>query len=450
VIRQTILPEEGNVVKTHRYCDGIRRRDVLRVGAVGACGAAGLSLADYLRLAEAEEVRKNAQATAAIFINLTGGPSHLDSFDPKPDAPAEYRGEFKAIPTKVPGVALCEHLPKLAGCADKFALLRGVSHSIMEHQQGTQYMNTGNRPIPSLQFPGYGAVVSKELESPRDLPPFVAVPKTAQEAGVLGVEYAPFSTQSTPRAGRPYTVRGITLDSSMTAGKLQRRRDLLTDLEATFRAHEKDSDLLRGLDRFSQRAHDVISSPRAARAFDTSQEPASISKLFPEHPLGQSCLLAARLIEAGVRFVSVDHGGWDTHDDNFRQMKDKLLPELDGALSALLAVLEMKGLLATTAVFTTGEFGRTPKINLQRVGRDHYPRAMFVLLAGGGMQAGQVIGASDAQGEAPADGEGMSPDDVAASFYHSLGIDAAKEYRTPTGRPVAIVRHGTVINELFA
>ena len=429
-----------------RYCDGIRRRDFLRVGLLGA---AGLSLGDYLRLAEAGEVR-DAKATSAIFINLAGGPSHLDSFDPKPEAPAEYRGEFKPIPTNVPGVEICEHLPKLAQCADKFALLRGVSHSLTEHQMGTKYLNTGNRPIPSLEFPGYGAVVSKELTSPRDLPPFVAIPKTPQVAGVLGVEYAPFSTQSSPRAGEPYTVRGITVGRGLTIEKIERRQRLLNDLEETFRAYEKDSDLLKGLDRFSQRAHDILSSPRASLAFDISQEPASIAKLFPKSPLAQGCLLAARLVEAGVRFVSIDHGGWDTHDNIFPQMKDKLLPELDGGLAGLLTALELKGLLGTTAVFVTGEFGRTPKISSQRAGRDHYPRAMFVLLAGGGIKGGQVVGASDARGEAPTEGKGISPDDVAASFYHSLGIDAAKEYRTPTGRPVAIVRNGAMVKELFA
>jgi len=433
-------------VTTHQYCDRIRRRDLLRVGALGATG---LGLADFLRLAEAGEIKGDAKATSAIFINLAGGPSHLDSFDPKPEAPANYRGEFSSIATNVPGIQLCEHLPKLAQCADKFALLRGVSHSLTEHQMGTKYVNTGNRPIPSLEFPGYGAVVSKELTSPPDLPPFVAIPKTPQVAGVLGVEYAPFSTQATPRAGQPFTVRGITLGRGLTIDKIERRQKLLTDLEEGFRAYERDSNLLRGLDRFSQRAHDILSSPRASLAFDISQEPASIAKLFPDHALAQSCLLATRLVEAGVRFVSIDHGGWDTHDNNFKQLKEKLLPELDGGLAGLLTALELKGLLSTTAVFVTGEFGRTPKISSQRVGRDHYPRAMFVVLAGGGMKGGQIIGASDAKGEAPVDGKGISPDDVAASFYHSLGIDPAKEYRTPSGRPVAIVRNGTVVKELF-
>jgi hypothetical protein len=315
---------------------------------------------------------------------------------------------------------------------------------------GTKYLNTGNRPIPSLEFPGYGAVVSKELPGVRDLPPFVAIPKTPQVAGVLGVEYAPFSTQATPRPGQPFTVRGITVGRGLTIEKIERRQKLLTDLEESFRAYEKDSNLLQGLDRFSQRAHDILSSPRATQAFDISQEPESSAKLFTDTPLAQSCLLATRLIEAGVRFVTIDHGGWDTHDKIFPQMKDKLLPELDGGLAGLLTALALKGLLSTTAVMVTGEFGRTPKISSQRAGRDHYPRAMFVLLAGGGMKGGQVIGGSDAKGEGPADGKGISPDDVAASFYHSLGIDASKEYRTPTGRPVAIVRHGTVVRELFA
>src|SRR5688572_26823196 len=202
----------------HRYCDGIRRRDFVRAGALGA---AGLGLADYFRLAAAGEVT-NARATSAIFINLAGGPSHLDTFDPKPDAPEEYRGEFRPIPTNVPGVSLCEHLPKLARCADKFAVLRGVSHSLTEHQMGTKYINTGNRPIPSLEFPGYGAVVSKELASPRDLPPFVAVPKTPQVPGILGVEYAAFNTQATPRAGKPFTVRGMTAGGQI-GEKLERR-----------------------------------------------------------------------------------------------------------------------------------------------------------------------------------------------------------------------------------
>lgn len=436
---------------TNRTCDGVLRRDFLRVGVLGS----GLSLAGFLRLSEAGEVKAGAalksggKATNAIFINLGGGPSHIDSFDPKPDAPAEYRGEFKPIDTNVPGLRISEHLPKLAQCADRFAVLRGVSHSLAAHEFGTKYMNTGNRPIPSLDFPGYGAVVSKEKGGPKDLPPFVAIPNTPQVAGYLGVEFAPFSTTNTPVKGVPFSVRGITLGRGLTVADIEKRRHLLTDLDTTFRGFEKESDLVNGLDRFSQRAYDIISSPSSRKAFDISAESPSVAKLFNPSPFAQSCLLASRLVESGVRFVSVSNGGWDTHQDNFGKLKDKLLVDLDSALSGLFLSLEQKGILDTTAVFVTGEFGRTPKVN-GRGGRDHYPRAMFVLLAGGGIKGGQVIGASDEKAAGPASGDGITPDDVAASFYHALGINPSKEFRTPTGRPVAIVRYGKVIDGLFA
>jgi hypothetical protein len=434
---------------TNWTCDGVRRRDFLRAGVLGGCG---LSLAGYLRLAEAGEVPGAAigrgKATSAVFVNLGGGPTHIDTFDLKPDAPTEYRGEFRPIGTNVPGVAICEHLPRLAKCADKFAVLRGVSHSLAAHEFGTKYMNTGNRPLPSLEYPGYGAVVSKELAGPSDLPPFVAVPNTPQVAGYLGVEYAPFHTTNTPRPKQPFSVRGITLAGGLTVEEVEKRRKLLDDLDTAFRGFEAQSDLVNGLDKFSQRAYDIIRSPRSRAAFDVSKESPSITGLFNESPFAQSCLLASRLVEAGVRFVTVSSGGWDTHQDNFQRLKTRLLPDLDSALSGLFLALEAKGLLESTAVFVTGEFGRTPKVN-PRAGRDHYPRAMFVLLGGGGMKGGQVIGASDDKAMGPASGDGISPDDVAASFYHSLGIDTRKEYHTPTGRPVAIVRNGSVIKELF-
>lgn len=433
---------------TNRTCDGVLRRDFLKVGVLGS----GLSLAGYLRMASAGEITpasgRGGKATAAIFVNLSGGPSHMDTFDLKPDAPAEYRGEFRPIDTNVPGIQISEHLPKLAKSADKFAVLRGVSHSLAAHEFGTKYMNTGNRPLPSLEFPGYGAVVSKELKGPRDVAPFVAIPNTPQVAGYLGVEYAPFSTTAAPRKGQPFSVRGIALGGGLTVADIEKRRGLLNELDTAFNGYEKDSDLLNGLDRFSQRAYDIISSPRSREAFDIGRESLAVTGLFNESPFAQSCLLATRLVEAGVRFVSVSSGGWDTHQDNFKNLKTKLLPDLDSAISGLFLGLEAKGLLDTTAVFVTGEFGRTPKIN-PRAGRDHYPRAMCVLMGGGGLKGGQVIGASDDRAMGPASGDGISPDDVAATFYAALGIDFHKEYRTPTGRPVAIVRHGNVIEGLL-
>ena len=432
-------------MRPNDYCDGVRRRDFLRLGVIGA---AGLALPNYLRMAEAGEISPG-RATSAIFINLGGGPSHIDTFDLKPDAPSEFRGEFKPIETNVPGVMISEHLPNLAKCADKFAILRGVSHSLAAHEFGTKYMNTGNRPIPALEFPGYGPVVTKEKGGPRDLPPFVAIPDTNQVAGYLGVEYAPFSTTAVPKAGQPFTVRGITLRNGLTVEEVDKRRDLLRKLDSTFAGFEKNSDLVHGLDRFAQRAYDIISSPRSRLAFDTSQEKPEVAKAFGDSPLGQSCLLASRLVEAGVRFVSLSSGGWDTHDDNFNRLKGKLLPDLDQAVAALFTTLDRKGLLDSTAVFVTGEFGRTPKIN-PRAGRDHFPRSMCVLMGGGGLKGGQVIGASDPKAMGPASGDGITPDDVAASFYHALGIDCRKEYKTNTGRPIAIVRNGKPIPELFA
>ncbi|MCH5378260.1 MAG: DUF1501 domain-containing protein [Planctomycetes bacterium] len=434
----------------HRTCDGIPRRDFLKVGALGA---GGLTLAGYLRLAEAGEVADSARARCGIFINLNGGPSHLDTFDMKPDAPAEYRGIFNPTKTNVPGVQFCEHLPQLAKCADKFAIVRGVTHTLAAHQLGTEYVNTGTRPLASLEYPGYGAVMAKETEAenPEDLPSFVAIPNGNQRPGFLGVKYAPLNTGATPRAGAPFSVRGIALGSDLTVAHVKRREQLLHELDSTFQGIEKQSQLLEGLDRFSQQAHAIITSPRSRQAFDISKESPAFAKPFGEDPFAVSCLLACRLIDAGVRFVTLSLGGWDTHQDNFTKLRENLLPKLDTGLAALLNGLEQKGLLDSTAVFVTGEFGRTPKINNRSAegGRDHYPRCMFMLMAGGSVRGGQVVGESDDKATLPK-ADGYSPDDVAASFYQNLGIDYTKEYHTNTGRPITIVRNGKAIRKLFS
>ena len=427
-------------------CDGMKRRDFLKVGALGA----GLSLSGYLRLAAAGEVA-GAKAKSAIFINLTGGPSHMDTFDLKPNAPSEFRGQFNPIKTNVSGVEISEHLPKLAQCADKFAILRGVTHTLGAHELGTVYVNTGSRPIPSLEYPGYGAVVTKELGGPQDLPPFVAIPNSNQRAGFLGVQYAPLNTTSTPKPAQPYGVRGITLGNGLTVQEVERRTSLLNDLDKTFAAVESNSQLLTGLDRFTEQAHAIITSRRAREAFDVSKESPAFAKPFGEDPFGMSCLLATRLIESGVRFVTLTLGGWDTHQANWTRLKTALLPKLDTGLSSLLNGLTEKGLLDTTTVFVTGEFGRTPKINTRDAegGRDHYPRCMFMLMGGGGVRGGQVVGESDENASMPKN-EGFSPDDVAATFYHTLGIDHKKEYHSTSGRPIMIVRDGHIIKNLLA
>ncbi len=431
----------------HRNCEGTVRRDFLRVGALSATS---FTLAGYLR-AEEQGRLSERRAQAGIFIDLNGGPSHLDTFDLKPEAPSEIRGKFKPIETNVPGIYISEHLPKLAACADKYAILRGVSHTLAAHRLGSEYVNTGSRPLASLEYPGYGAVVSKEMKTADDMPPFVAIPRGNQRAGFLGIQYAPLNTGSVPVANQPYSVRGISLGAGMTVEQVEQRQKLLRNLDRTFASVEKDNQLVVGLDRFQDKAFSMILSKRAREAFDISRESPAFAKQFAPQSFAQSCLLAIRLIEAGVRFVSLSLGGWDTHTDNWTKLSTKLLPELDAGLSALYCGLEQKGLLASTAVLTTGEFGRTPKINdrSSEGGRDHYPRCMFMLAAGGLFKGGQVVGESDETASGPAH-DAITPDDVAASFYKNLGIDPQQEFATETGRPITLVRDGKVIDALFA
>jgi uncharacterized protein (DUF1501 family) len=429
---------------------GVSRREVLKAGV---CGGLGLTLAGCLRLADAGQVRAAAGGKSAIFISLSGGPSHLDTFDLKPDAPSEYRGAFRPIKTNVPGVEFCEHLPRLARCADKFAVVRGVSHALAAHHLGTEYVNTGTRPCPTLQFPGYGAVVAQQTEAvnPPDLPPFVAIPNSNQLPGFLGVKYAPLNTGATPRAGQPFRVCGNEFAGGASAADVERRQQLLRGLDTAACQPDADRQRLAGREHFAQQRQAVMSSTRTREAFDLGRESAGFAKPFGEQPFGVSCLLAARLVESGVRFVTLSLGGWDTHQKNFTKLKDSLLPTLDSGLAALLNGLAQKGLLESTVVFVTGEFGRTPKINNHRAdaGRDHYPRCMFMLLAGGGIRGGQVVGRSDERGAQP-DGDGFSPDDVAATFYHCLGIDPTREYHTSSGLPIAIVRDGRIIRKLLS
>jgi hypothetical protein len=426
------------------FCDGLPRRDFLRVGAISGFGM-GITLQSYLSsMAQAAPSLSGAgsalsagskalpgKAKAAIFVRLSGGPSHMDTFDLKPDAPDTHRGEFKPIATNADGVQISEHLPKLAQCADKFAVLRGVSHTLADHNLGSVYMGTGNRPIASLAFPTYGAVVSKELGSPKELPAFVALPSQGNNpTGYLGVEYGPFDTGTSPVAGRAMEVRGLAL-RGVTLTDVDRRQDLVRRYDTAFGDFAKEDKILSGMDQFGQKAYQMMRSEKAREAFDLSREPKSISGLFGADAFSQNCLMATRLVESGVRFVTVQSGGWDTHADNFAALRDRKLPELDGGLSGLFLALAAKGLLESTVVYVTGEFGRTPKINA-RAGRDHYPRAMFCLLGGGGIRGGQVLGASDAKGEGPLD-RTITPDDVATTFYGMLGID---------------VRNGEILREL--
>lgn len=434
-------------MKFHRTCDGVKRRDMLKAGALTV---GGLSLSSFNRMAAAGQLKPGG-AKRAIFIELNGGPSHMDTFDLKPNAPDEVRGSFKPISTNVPGIQISEHLPKLAQCMDKFVILRGVSHTLAAHRLGREYVNTGSKPIPALEYPSYGAVMAKERPSEHDIPAQVAVPRSGHGAGFLGIRYAPLETNASPQYGRPFSVRGISLAGGIGVDEVKRRQGLLKKLDRRFADLEKDDQLLDGLDKFGDQAYSMITSPKAREAFDISKEPESFAKQFGEESFGQSCMLALRLVESGVSLVSLQLGGWDTHQDNWTKLKTNNLPKLDAGLSGLLTGLEQRGLLESTAVYVTGEFGRTPKINTRSAegGRDHYPRCMFMLMAGGNVRGGQVIGESDEKAAGPKN-DGISPDDVAASFYHNLGIDPTLEYDTNTGRPITLVRDGQIIDQLFA
>ena len=426
-------------------CDGVRRRDFLQVGALAGLG---MSLPRYLAMAESGDVAGGAKAKAAIYIRLAGGPSHMDSFDCKPEAPDTHRGEFKEIKTNVPGIRLSEHLPKLAKCADQYAILRGVHHTLAAHGLGSEYLASGTRPSPALKYPSYGAVVSKELGSAEDLPAFVAIPRQdAARTGYLGVEYGPFELGATPQPGVPLQISGLTLSNGVTLEDVERRQDMIKRYDRAFGDFGKVDKVLSGMGKFSQQAYNMMRSKSAVEAFNLAGESAEIRGLFDNQPFSQSCLMAMRLAEAGVKFITVNHTGWDTHAQNFTRLKDTLLPQLDNGLAGLFAGLKAKGMLESTVVFVTGEFGRTPKIN-RNGGRDHYPRAMFCLLAGGGIRGGRVVGETDAKGELPK-GEPIKPDDVAASFFHAMGIDPKKQYTTPTGRPISIIPYGETIGDLF-
>ena len=419
------------------------RREILKVGALG-----GLSLSQYLR-ARANSGERLAKRSG-IFIFLEGGPSHQDTFDLKPDAPSEYRGEFKPISTSVPGIQICEHLPELAKRMKDFAIIRGLSHTLADHGIGKKYMLTGNRPSQTLSYPEYGAVVSKVHPSARDLPSYVSIDESFVGPGYLGNEFSGL-TANKPTFGIPYSVRGISLEDGLTVEKYNSQKKLLDDLDTAFRGYENLDEQVRGLDRFGEQAHDIISSPTTRKAFDLSLEKTSESTRFGRHEFGQSLLLASRLIEAGVHFVTVRlrpaEFDFDTHLDNFSKLC-ALLPPFDKGLASLIDRLKERGLFRSTAIMVAGEFGRTPKINAQG-GRDHWARAMFALMAGGDVQGGQVIGKTDKHAGEPV-GQGYSPEDLAASFFQNIGIDPQTEFHANVGRPVTLVRDGKPISQLFS
>ena len=430
----------------HKYCDGISRRDILRAGVAGAFG---LNLATLLQSDAAESASTSGKN--AIFIFLTGGQSHMESWDLKPDA-GEMKGEFDSIATNVPELRVCEHMPFLAKQADKYAVVRNVSHTQGAHSPGQRYLQTGNRKVPSLEYPDYGAVISKEHRSPRGVPQYVLAPSggsnsASYSSGYLGVAHGPFTALGDPNADN-YSVRALATPAGLALGQIDARRRLLERVDTRFRDVDIANQNVAGMDKSYEKAFDILQSTAVRKAFDIGSEKPGIREQYGRHSFGQTCLLARRLVEAGTRCVSIYSGGWDTHQNNFRELKNNLLPPWDQGLAALIADLHDRGLLENTVVWCTGEFGRTPKINDKGAGRDHWARAMSMVFAGCGIRGGQVIGETDKTGSEPV-GDSFSPDDAAASFYRALGIDHRKEYHTPDGRPVMVVANGTPIKNLW-
>jgi uncharacterized protein (DUF1501 family) len=433
-----------------RYCDGVDRRDFLKAGTLGAMG---ISLAGFLRREAAGEFDGNSARKNAIFVYLPGGQSHHDTWDMKPTSKdADVRGEFRPIPTNLPGLEICEHMPRLAQQADKYAVIRSVHHTLAAHAPGQQYMRSGNKPLPSLEYPNHGSVIAKEHSSPPGIPPYVSLPVSRTNGGVetpgfLGVAYSSFSVSGDPNSD-DFNVRALAMPNGLTLDRIEKRIAFMEGLDTKFRNVSLKSQPLEGMDKFYQQAYEILNSSAAREAFDLNKVDAKTREKYGRTPFGQACLLAQRLVEAGVRCVAIDFGSWDTHRTNFPSLKDRLLPAFDQGVAALLEELYLRGLLDETVVWSTGEFGRTPKINAN-AGRDHWARAMSMIMAGGGIRGGQVIGKTDDKAQEPTDAP-YSPDDAAASFLHALGIDHKREYHTPTGRPVMISRNGDPIPELFA
>jgi hypothetical protein len=436
-------------------CEGFYRRDFLKIGAAGVFG---LSLPQLLRLeaqAKNEDGRKR-RANSVILVWLAGGPATIDMWDLKPGAPDEIRGEFKAINTRADGVQISEHLRKTAEVADKLTVVRSLNHTIPSHGPATVFMTTGNKPTPALQYPSLGSLSSKLLDVPTGVPPYVAFNDirggVAGQAGYLGTAYNPFLVEGGGGgkgggAGN-LRVRGIQLPSGLTLDELENRDKLLEGFDKNFQKLDNSADLVDGLDAFHKKALEILRSDKTKKAFDLAQENPATRERYGTNPFGQGALAARRLVEAGVRFVTISLGGWDTHGKNFEALSKRLLPQLDQTLSALIADLSERGMLDNTVVYCAGEFGRTPKIN-KNSGRDHWARSMAVVLAGGGFKRGYAHGTTDLQGMAPAT-EACTPDDVSATLFHCLGIDPHREMQTSTGRPVQLFREGRVVERLLA
>ncbi len=428
---------------------GMARRSFLQVGMVAGLG---VTLGDFFRMRAGADIKnyesKEGKAKSVIHIFLPGGMAHQESFDPKPYAPVEYRGPLGTVKTKLDGVLFSQNLAKTAQIADKITVCRSMSHGEAAHERGTHNMFTGYRPSPALSYPSFGSVVSHEFGPRRSMPPYVCIPSVPNEyagSGYLSSAYGPFAVGSDP-ADANFQVKDLVLPGGLSVERFEKRKTMLQKVDAHFRNLEK-ADALDAMDTFYQRAYALISSKEAREAFNMGAETDKMKEAYGKNAAGLRMLLARRLVEAGVRMVSLTYGGWD-HHDNIAGAINGQLPPFDQAFAMLISDLEQRGLLDSTLVVVSSEFGRTPKINATS-GRDHWPKVFSVVLAGGGIKRGSIHGSSDATASEP-DEKPLSVEDFATTIYHQMGIVADKELMAPGNRPIEIVDGGKVVKELLA
>lgn len=444
-------------MKMHPLCTGNHsnlfttsqgRRDFLQVGAMAGMG---LTLPNLLRL-QAAQVMPAVEsftpiASSIIHIFLPGGMAQHESWDPKPFASPDYRGPFSPIKGST-GEYVGEKFANIAKIMDKISIIRSVTHGEAAHERGTHNMLTGYRPSPAIKFPSFGSIISHEQGSRNNLPPYVAIPSLfapEQGSGYMSTAYGPFALGSDP-ADKGFTVRDLAAPKDVDNKRFNRRRTLLSVVDEHFRSIEK-SDAMNAMDSFYDAAYKLISSDQAREAFNLSAEPAKLRDEYGRNAAGQRFLLARRLVEAGTRMVSVNYGSWD-HHSNIKGAFEGQAPQFDVAFARLIRDLDERGMLDTTLVLVSSEFGRTPKINATN-GRDHYPRVFSVAMAGGGVKKGFIYGKSDALGAEPDDNP-VGPEDLARTMYRLLGINSQKRLMLEGVRPIDIVNGGRIISELIA
>lgn len=434
----------------------LNRRRMLRLGGTGFLS--GLSLPLLMQLQAEAATTVAPKAKSCIFFMLEGGPSHIDMWDLKPDAPSEIRGPFQPISTVVPGTQISQLLPLTAGIVDKLTILRSHSHKDNAHQTGRHWVLTGYPPnfadgqakgVPFNElYPSIGSIISRELGANGAVPPYVEIPNPLGPGGpgFYGAKYGPFTIDNDP-VQADFKVRDLDVPTGISQERFARRQKLLAEAErlgASATATGK-ADMLRS---YYEKAVDLVTSPEARRAFDLQAEDATVRERYGWSSIGQCALMARRLAEAGCRFIGIEHGSWDTHFDNFTSHEKTLVPPTDRALFALLNDLDERGMLDETLVVMMGEMGRTPRIN-KDAGRDHWSQCQTVILAGGGIKRGAVVGASDETASYPVT-QPYGIHDLLRTIFHLMGVDCDKVYQTPVGRPVPIVNGGHRIDEVLA